>query len=34
MLAVTIGAGLLPRRYMQALEAAQAEVTAANASLE
>jgi CheY-like chemotaxis protein len=33
MLAVTIGAGLLTRRYMQALEAAQAEVTAANASL-
>jgi signal transduction histidine kinase len=34
MLAVTIGASLLTRRYMQALEAAQAEVSAANASLE
>ncbi len=34
MLAVTIGAGLLARRYTQALEAAQAEVTAANTSLE
>ena len=34
MLAVTIGAGLLARRYTQALVAAQAEVTAANASLE
>ncbi|WP_043363960.1 CHASE3 domain-containing protein [Belnapia sp. F-4-1] len=34
MLAVTIGAGLLARRYTQALETAQAEVVTANASLE
>ncbi len=34
MLGVTIGAGILARRYTRALEAAQAEVTAANSSLE